>query len=188
MAMNLADLRFDHPRLFWTGTVALSSCLLVAGFFALPENHFMQATGITSAQQRLIALKNAVYWYSRSLIHASAKDLHFDTRFGNVVSYSDALHTSMPIGEDFEDVKLHFADVLIVSPSDANRIVEAARFKDAKFEIYDGDKSVVWIGGKPLNITMIEEGAATPDPNPPTNIVDVAFASYYWGQFKGERQ
>ena len=186
--MNLADMRFDHPRLFWTGAVGLVGGLLVAGFFALPANHFMEAAGITSTQQRALALKSAVYWYSRSLIHASAKDLHFDTKFGNVVSYSDALHTSMPVGEEFEDVKLHLADVLVVSPAAANSIVEAVRFKDAKFEIYDGDKSVVWIGGKPLNITMIEAGAATPDPNPPTNIVDVAFASNYWGQLKGERQ
>ncbi|KOB43474.1 hypothetical protein [Xanthomonas arboricola] len=187
--MSLADLRFDHPRIFWCGAVALSATLVLGTFLALPDNGFFQATGISGAQRRILALKNAGYWYSRSLTHASAQGLQFDTRFGNVLRYQDGrLFASLPSGDRFTEVKLQFADVVVTSPGIAHRVVHELRFKDARLEIYDKDKSVVWVGGKPLNITLIEVGAAQPDPNPPTNIVDLAFASYYWNQAKGEHQ
>lgn len=187
MGMNLTDLRFDHPRAFWICTVALTLGVGIGVFLVLPQNSFFEAVGVNEAQRRVFALKNAGYWYSRSLIHASAEDLTFDTRYGNVLHFADGQVTaSLPNGDRFEKTALYLADVVVVVPELANQTVQDVRFKDARFEIYDRDKSVVWIGNKPLNITLIEVGAAQPDPNPPTNIVDIAFASYYWNQVKGE--
>jgi hypothetical protein len=34
---------------------------------------------------------------------------------------------------------------------------------------------------------LIEAGYAIPDPNPPTNIVDIAFSTYYWRLFHGTK-
>lgn len=185
--MNVADFRYDRPRLYWLTVTALVVGGVVSVFLILPQNQFFEAVGVTGGQRRVHALKNATYWYGRSLIHASSEGLAFDVRYGNVVRFSDGVVVaSIPQGEKFEEVRLHFADVVVRSSEAADSVVRSARFRDARFEIYDKDKSVVWIDGKPLNITLIEVGAAQPDPNPPTNIVDLAFASYYWAQLKGE--
>lgn len=184
--MNLADLRFDHPKTFWTSTAILTTGVLLTAFFLIPQTRFFEAAGVSAVQRRAIALKNAAYWYSRARLHAGGDGLIFETKFGNVVKYQDGLHSSIPAGEVFQDVQFHLADVVVVSAAETDRIVQAVRFKDARFDIYDGDKAVVWIGNRPLNIALIEAGAAKPDPYPPTNIVDQAFASYYWSQFKGE--
>ncbi len=186
MAVSLSDLRFDHPRAFWTGSLLLAGGLLAGGFLALPQNPFFEAIGISGAQRQVSAVKNAAYWYGRAMIHASAEDLHFETRFGNVVRYDGALVARLPDGDSFRERRLLFADVVVVSATEADRVVHAMRYRNAKFEIYGDAKSVVWIDGKPLNITLIESGAAKPDPDPPTNIVDLAFASYYWNQVRGE--
>jgi hypothetical protein len=187
MALNLTDLRYDRPGVYWGCVAALVVAAALGSFLVLPANEFFRALGITEAQDRAHALKNAGYWYSRSLIHASSKDLAFQVRYGNVVHFDgEAVITSIPEGERFEEVALHFADVVVKSPRLADQAVREARFKNARFEIYDQDKSVVWIDGKPLNITLIEIGAADPDPTPPTNIVDLAFASYYWAKLKGD--
>lgn len=186
MGIALDDLRFDHPKVFYSGVFILGVGLFMAVFFLLPQSQFFEATGVSSAQRRALALKNSAYWYSRSIIHASTEELHFDTRFGHVIDYRDGLRASIPDGEEFDEVKFLFADVVVTSELEVNQIVQAVRLKDAKFEVYGDNKVVVWIEGKPLNISLIEAGAARPDPDPPTNIVDVAFASYYWNKFKGD--
>lgn len=185
--MNLTDIRYDYPKAYWGGVFSVVILGLLAVFLVLPQNAFFEALGISDAQRRGHALKSASYWYSRSVIHASSTDLAFEVRYGNVVRFeTDAVVASIPRGAEFLEEKLHLADVVVQEPRQADEIVRAGRFKDARFEVYDRDKAVVWIEGKPLNITLIELGIATPDPNPPTNIVDLAFASYYWTQFKGE--
>ncbi|WNH54800.1 hypothetical protein [Stenotrophomonas oahuensis] len=184
--MTLADLRFDHPRVFWTGSLLLAGGLAFGAFLVVPTNPFFEAIGINGAQRQLIAAKNAAYWYTRAMIHASAEELHFERRFGSVVRYDGALIAMLPEGDSFRERRLQFADVVILSPADADSAVRAMRYKNARFEIYEDSKSVVWIDGKPLNISLIESGAAKPDPDPPTNIVDLAFASYYWNQVSGE--
>lgn len=185
--MNLTDFRYDHPRLYWSGIAGVAIFGLALVFLLLPQNAFFEAVGVSDAQRRGHALRSAAYWYGRSAIHASSEGLAFDVRYGNVVRFSDgAVIASIPRGDEFMEEALHLADVVVKEPVQASAVVKAARFKDARFEVYDQDKAVVWIDGKPLNITLIELGAAMPDPNPPTNIVDLAFASYYWAQFKGE--
>lgn len=186
--MNLEDARYDHPRLYWTALLTIMVGASAGVFSLLPRSPFFEAIGVTGVQDKVHALKSAVYWYSRSAIHASSEDLAFDTRYGNVVrAEAGAVIASLPDGAQFREVRIVLADVVIDSDALADRVIQANRFKDARFEIYDMEKSVVWIERKPLNVTLIEVGAARPDPDPPTNIVDLAFASYYWNQVKGEQ-
>jgi len=57
--------------------------------------------------------------------------------------------------------------------------------ENARFDIYGQEQVVTWIRNTPLNVKLIEAGVAKPDPKPPTNIFDLAFATYYWGIAKG---
>ncbi|MEL5920653.1 hypothetical protein [Stenotrophomonas maltophilia] len=185
--MNLNDLRYDRPGTYWFSVCALGFMALATTFLILPQNTFFEAAGISDAQRRVHALRNAAYWYGRSVIHASSMDLAFDVRYGNAVRFeAGSVIASIPREDQFLEQALHLADVVVKSEAGAREAVREVRYLDARFEIYDADKAVVWIEGKPLNITLIERGAAVPDPNPPTNIVDRAFASYYWKQAKGE--
>jgi len=185
--MNLSDLRFDHPRIYWTAFLCLGLVVVIGTFFFIPSNSFFEATGVNEAQRRIFALKNAVYWYARSIIHSSVDGPEFRTRYGSIIRYqSGSVVSSLPEGDRFEEFTLHLADVIIDSPVIAEAVIDSVRLKDARFEIYDKNKAVVWISNKPLNVALIEMGAAKPDPNPPTNIVDSVFASYYWSQFKGD--
>lgn len=184
--MDLSDLRYDRPRLFYSGAAGLAALLLIAGFAALPATPFFKTIGVTAIQQRAGAAQRATYWFSRSIVHASAAGIIPVVRYGNVVGIDQdgRIIVSLPDGDQYAHVRFELADVLVTDLGRAAMMIDAIRLDDAKFEIYDGNKAVVWLHREPFNVALIEAGAASPDPDPPTNIVDRAFASHYWSIVK----
>jgi hypothetical protein len=91
-----------------------------------------------------------------------------------------------PDGDRFVQSTVRIADTRLTNLYGAAGAVADARTADARFDIYNNDEVVVWIRSAPFNVKLIEDGLAVPDPRPPTNIVDKAFATYYWRIWKGE--
>lgn len=186
----LNDFRYDRPGWFWS--LAVGACLTasVGAFFLLPRNEFFGTVGVTAAQQRAGALHRAIYWQARAAVHASDEGSAPEVFYGNLLGIeADArIIVSVPIGDSFQERRYRLADVLVHDVHAAARIIATYRLVPAKFDIYEQEQAVIWLDQAPLNVRLIEEGAATPDPNPPTNIVDIAFARYYWGVVKGERK
>lgn len=184
------DFRYDHPGMFWSFTGAASLVLGGCIFFLLPANEFFRTVGVTSMQQRVDAFRRAIYWQARATVHASAGEAAPTVLYGNLlgIEADTSLIVSIPAGEAYEQRRLLLADVVVHDVHAAARTIARHRLSPAKFDVYGSQQAVVWIDQAPLNVRLIEEGAATPDPNPPTNIVDVAFARYYWNLAKGNAQ
>lgn len=184
------DFRYDRPGLFWGFTAAASLVLGGCIFFLLPANEFFRTVGVTTLQRRADAFRRAVYWQARATFHASAGDDVPKVLYGNLlgIEADTSLIASIPTGTTYEQRRLLLADVVVHDVHAAARTIARHRLSPVKFDVYGAQQAVVWIDQAPLNVRLIEEGAATPDPNPPTNIVDVAFARYYWNLAKGNRQ
>lgn len=182
----LDNLRYDHPAAFGVAVVCGSLVAAAACFMALPESPLLEAMGVNGVQRRVSASFEAVYWSSRALIHTGDDDVPVSV-FGNVdgVASDGRLIVSVPEGAKWVHRRLALANAQVVDVYGAARIVGEVRSDNARFEIYPPDRAVVWIRAAPLNVKLIEAGVAKPDPNPRTNIFDLAFAAYYWSVAKG---
>jgi multidrug efflux pump subunit AcrA (membrane-fusion protein) len=154
----------------------------------LPPSSFLQAIGVTSIQRRVSAFGNAVFWKTQAIRHTVDPSIRPVTTYGNVVGLDHTLKliSSVPEGSKYVRHTFAVADVDITDKYGAAAAVALIREEAVKFDVYPPDQAVVWVRGTPFNIKLIEAGYAKPDPNPPTGIVDDAFAAYYWRLFKGE--
>lgn len=182
----LDNLRYDHPGSHGVLVVVVATATLAACFMMLPQSPLFVAIGVSGTQLRVSAATNGVYWSTRALLHAAADGVPTQV-FGNVdgVDKSGKLIVSIPDRSKWVHRQLVLANADVVDLYGFAQIVGALRTENARFEIYPGERAVVWIRGAPLNVKAIEAGVATPDPNPRTNIFDLAFAAYYWTIAKG---
>lgn len=179
--------RYDYPKAFgWTVGVA-GTLFVFTAFMSLPESPLLQATGVTGLQKRISALNHAVYWQVRASTNSAQQELKPVVVFGNILGIDAAkmLIISIPSGNQYVQTRVSVADTQITDLYGAAAMIGALRTENAKFEVYPGNQAVIWFRNVPFNVKLIEAGYAIPDPNPPTNIVDVAFATYYWGNFRG---
>lgn len=184
----LENLRYDHPLTFRVLVVAASVMVLGGSFAALPDNDFFRTIGVTGAQVRSGALYRATRWHMRAMVHQESDGAKPRVVYGNMVGVdkNGQLVILTPAGDRFVQSTVRIADTRLTNLYGAAAAVADARTADARFEFYNNDEVVVWIRSAPFNVKLIEDGHAVPDPRPPTNIVDKAFAAYYWRIWKGE--
>lgn len=186
---NWADnLRYDHPgtyRALWVAGIVTAGFIV---FFMFPDSPLFRAMGVTGAQKRVSALGNALYWSSRAAMNNKSSSDKPRVLYGNMegVSRDGKLILTVPNGSQWVRYNFALADTVITDIYGVAQRVGALRLEDAKFEVYLGDQAVVWVRGVPFNVKLIEDGVATPDPSPPTDIIDLAFATYYWNIVKGK--
>lgn len=177
------DFRETRPLLAWSaiGTGVLS--MVIALFMAIPASPMFEAVGATEVQSRIRAAGQSIYWGYRVALGRNALERP-QTVYGTITGASTqgTVLMSVPVGEGFQIVQVKLANVQseTVDSSRLWRLVEQVRNQNARVDVYPDGRSVVWIKGQPLNLMAIEAGAAKPETNPVTNIVDKAFASYYW--------
>jgi hypothetical protein len=185
------DIRYEHPRLYF-GVVgsALASFLLFV-FFSLPTNPFMTSVGINGAQQKAFALGSALFWESQAIMHKKSDETKPSKSIWASLAGLDKdgrLLVSVPDKASWKIEAIRVADTRITDIYGAVGLINQYKSEDALLDYYRDDQVVIWIRNVPFNVKLIEAGFAVPDPNPPTNIVDRAFASYYWYIFKGEKR
>lgn len=181
--------RMDHPVMFRGGVALGVAGLLIVGFLALPDAPVFRASGVTAVQKRVAAVRHAVYWSARAALHSTSKVMEPKVLYGNLdgVDADGQLVVSSATGAKWAQHKVAFADVLITDVGGVAQQVAGLRFENARLELYPDNQAVVWIRSVPLNVTLVEAGVARPDPTPPTDIVDSAFATYYWSLVKGKQ-
>jgi len=180
-------LRFDHPAAY-RGVVAVFVLVVIGiAFLMLPKSPMLQAMGVTGIQKRASALSNAIYWSSRAALNGKSSTEKPITLYGNMegIDRDGKLIVTVSAGNKWVRYSWVLADTVITDIYGVAQQVGALRLEDAKFEVYRREQAVVWVRGVPFNVKLIEAGLATPDPTPPTDIVDVAFATYYWGIVRG---
>lgn len=182
----LDNVRYDHPGLYGVLLVSVGTMTVFVCFMLLPESPLLKAMGVSGLQTRISATTNGLYWSTRATFN-SAGDGEAVQVFGNVegIDKSGKLIVSVPEGAQWIRRLLTLANAEVVDLYGVAQIVGSLRTENARFEIYPTDRAVVWIRGAPLNVKLIEAGVAKPDPNPRTNIFDLAFAAYYWSIAKG---
>lgn len=183
--MNFDDFKYESPNLYRLAVGGGITALVVIALALFPDGEFSRAAGIRHLQVKAGALKNALRWEWRAMFHpsdASVPAVGFGFLQG--IDYDSHVIASVPVDSAYVLKRYQLADIKITNLVGAAKMLAALRTTDATLNVY-GDMVVVWIDEKPLNVTMIESGLAVPDPNPPTNIVDKAFAAYYWRIFNG---
>lgn len=180
-------LRYEYPKTFRLAVLSFFLLLSAVTFLHLPDNGFSRTVGVTAAQARVSALRYAVQWQLRAMIHPTGDAKRRQPLFGNVMGISDSgeLIIAVPEGRRFVNRQFKIADAKVVDIHAVARTVASIRELSAKVEVYADNQAVVWLGDEPLNVKLVETGSAIPDPNPPTNIVDLAFSAYYWKKVKG---
>lgn len=184
------DFKFEHPRIFYGLIGGFVGAFLVGLFFSLPTTPFLTSIGINGVQKRGSALGSAGYWKARALLHANSDETQpRKTIWANLAGLDKdgRLLVSVPDGPNWKIEAVGAADARITDLYGAVGLVSQFKSEDARLDYYTDDQVVVWIRNVPFNVKLIEAGFAVPDPNPPTNIVDIAFATYYWYIFKGEK-
>jgi len=184
----LDTLRYDHRGLYCGLVAVVVMFVLGLVFLTLPDSPMLQAMGVTGVQKRLSAFSNALYWSSRTAVNNKASADRPSVFYGNMegVDQAGKLIVTVPNGSKWVRHYFALANIVITDIYGVAQQVGALRLEDAKFEVYSDDQAVVWVRGVPFNVKLIESGVAKPDPTPPTNIVDIAFATYYWGIAKGK--
>lgn len=185
----LDDFKHDHSLLYSVTLVATVISLLIMLLMILPDSSLCRAIGVTSLQRKASSFGNAVYWTYRAKVGADHQEITSPhIVYGNLVGVDkDGKILIATVQENqFVNVAYSLADTVIIDVYGVAKTIGSLKQENVKCELYDKDVAVIWIRGAPLNIKLIEEGIAKPDPNPPTSIVDMAFAAYYWSQFKGD--
>jgi hypothetical protein len=183
-------LRYDFPG-WYRFFIALAVLMLCSiGFMSLPQTPFLTTIGITGTQHKVSAFGSALFWEYNALRHTkSSGTAPLKSVWGTVAGLdkTGAILVSIPDGKAWKTEAIHVADTKITNLYGAAGLINQFRSEDALLDYYEGDQVVIWIRDVPINVKLIEAGFARPDPNPPTNIVDRAFASYYWYLFSGEK-
>lgn len=184
----LEEARYGHPGKVATVFVGMLIIALTTIFLRLPDTTLLNAMGITDLQRRLSATANAVYWSFRASINVAHEPLTSPQRlFGTIdgLRPSGDLVVTVAEGSKWIHKSFSLADTIIIDVAGVAAFLAKLRFANARIDVYNGNQAVVWVSGAPINVKLIEAGLAKPDPWPPTNIVDVAFATYYWNIAKG---
>lgn len=155
---------------------------------SLPNNPLLSTLGITILQERSIALTKATYYSIRSMLHhdnalAQAPVIVYGTLDG--IQTDGRIQFTIPSGDHFEHKSTLLADVIVRSSPGAQSIVDRLKLEDVKFVVYKDAFSVLYVRDDIVNMMIIKEGFGEPVMNPSTNILDAAFAAYYWRIFKG---
>lgn len=176
--------------------VCVGFCFFLSIFFlilCLPDTSFMRAIGVIDFQHRVKSFKSALYWESRVLINPYVEIDH-TVLYGyvNSLGRDGMVEVTLPVEEQFVTRRFALADLKIKDYESLSKFFNERKNYSVKFDIY-GDMVVLhsdslpdtFTPRVPLNIQFIEKGFATADPNPPTNIVDSAFAAHYWNIVRG---
>lgn len=178
--------KFEHPWIYG-GLLSFAFLYLILTIFLyIPDTQLTRAVGIVNLQDRTMALRHALYWESRVKLNPYVH-VGQQVKYGFVVGVTQdhKLVISVPENETYVQYEYKFADMQVQNILAVSTIVKNYRNENARFDIY-GDMIVAYIDGMPLNLYLIERGFASPDPNPPSNIVDSAFATHYWSLVTGK--
>lgn len=186
----LEEFRYDHPRVYFSVGGFAIFCLGLFIFFSLPTTTFLTSVGVNGAQRKVSAFGSAIFWQSTAMMHAKSDETKPNKSIWATLAGLDKdgrLLVTVPNGAKWKIETIRVADARITDIYGAAGLVNQFKAEDVLLDYYQDDQVVVWIRNVPFNVKLIEAGFAVPDPNPPTNIIDIAFASYYWSIFKGEK-
>jgi hypothetical protein len=173
-------------RLSWSILIFYLSMLL---FLAIPRIAFTEWLGVPMYQGRIKAFHNAAFWYSRSKLVPNKGEKVTDPSFGQVQGLTESGQVVIKIakGSEWIVMTLPLAGVEITDTYRAAVHMQSLRHITAEIDVYeeapdleDRYSVVIWVHQKPVNLVLVEDGYAKPEPQPVTSIMDRSYAMYYW--------
>lgn len=174
-------------------TIAMAVTIWACAEYTLAwmeNSEISRAIGFDRIPIKAHAAKEYIYWRLRTFAFTDGQEAEKPKRTYGVI---DGLTSQgLLIVKLYEDGQirpsfLKLADTVITNRGKFRSAAQSISGMDVVFDLYDNDKSaVVWINREPWNITLIKLGAMAADSNPLTNIVDKAFAEFYWRKLVGE--
>ena len=164
-------------------------------FMSIPRTLTTEWIGITEVQHRIRSAQAAGYWYLRSRLVPRKGELLDQPQYGQMEGLTSDGRLVMRVadGAEWRKMALPFAGIKLVDIYRSAIHIRALSGTSARFDIYEEPREesrfsvVVWIHQKPVNLGLVEEGVARPEPKPVTSIMDIAYAHYYWQQALGKR-
>lgn len=168
---------------------------LIGGFLVLERQPAISQTfGLTDLRLRMQAFPDAMYWSYRKWANTKAESYSpIATRYGYARDFNAGqllVHEYTKTGRVEKSYPLASIEIYNHQHAAMRQWVRERSGAETRFDIYTNAKGlehvVVWAGSGPWNVQFISQGFAYPSPNPPTNVVDAAFAEYYWNRVKGK--
>jgi hypothetical protein len=163
--------------------------VVFSGFMFIPETVLTDWLGITTLQRRVVNLQNALFWQVRARVFSGiGQNDQIDEKYGQLLGMMKNGDVALNIanGKAWERHGYTLAGIRIRDVYRSALTVGALRDTTVRVDVYPEprerlDKSVViWAHGTPINLALIEDGHAIPEPRPVTNIMAEVYASYYW--------
>lgn len=167
---------------------------LIFGFTVMERQPAISQTfGLTDLRLRAQALPDAVFWSFRKWKNNKAEHYSpIDMRYGYARDFINGqliVHEYTKNGRIEKSYPLASIETYSNQHGAIRAWVRERRGAETRFDIYTNAKgvehTVVWTRTGPWNVQLIALGYAYPSPNPPTNVVDAAFAEHYWQRVKG---
>jgi hypothetical protein len=180
-------IRHNHPIWFFT-LVFTATIIIFANIVGITaaNTELFDKLGANRAKEKIIAIKEFAFWRFRAWRnekkHVSPPHKHY---YGSLdtANRDGTLNIIVIDQSEYRKMRISLADVIVHDPNALAVIVNLNRNLDVEFDLYETGETypftVIWLNGKPFNIQVIVSGVGRPDSNPPTNIVDKAFAEYY---------
>lgn len=170
---------------FFCITAFIAGLIYIAEKYHRNESFFLNASGATSKLEQIVYLKNAIAYEVRALKNRKYSEgmmLPLKRRYGEIIGVHKDGRVEYEYYKENSVIRKSSSLVnlkVINSFKIAERVQSLAHNK-AVFDIYKNGDILIWMKGQPLNLLFVNNGYATPDPTPATNMVDRLFAEYYW--------
>jgi len=166
-------------------TVSLMASILLLGFFWwISGTGAGQALGLGDARHRVESGFKAGYWAIRA-VRGSENAEESGLSFRGYIdrAQDDLLLVYLYEGKGRMRLIVRLANVREGSVN-VEDFAKTYRGQNLKFDVYRLPneryaRAVIWQRDIPLNLKVIERAGGA-ELNPPTNVVDKVFASYYW--------
>lgn len=160
------------------------ACLLFAGM-VIPKVSWLW--GMSGLDSKMATFAQAVYWSARVKFGAgdTAEAEPDKVVYGDIVRLSKDGRMVLLIPEAKRYVPANYAvaNIQMVGPDEADAASRMYRGRSVRAEIY-GDAAIVWDGDKMVNLALIADGAARPDPEPPSPAYHQIFAEHLWTRLR----
>lgn len=191
-------IRYNYP-LFYFGTLTTALVIIIINIITITATTgVLNAIGAASAANRIVAAKEAAFWTYRAWSHRHS-EAHITPQrvygYLQTTNRDGSINLLIAADDSYKTIRVRLADLQVTNPTALAAIVSMHRQAPVDVDLYTlpstskedtSPHAVIWLDNKPFNIDLIIASVALPDENPPTDIVDRAFAAYHWKIATGE--
>lgn len=179
--MIRATLLFLRYHVLVPAIIALSIGSFLIAFLFIPRVSWVW--NMLGFDSKASVFAQAVYWSVKVKL-ADGVEVPVQPEkvvFGDIVGFTQDARIVLLVPDGKRYVRTNFAvaNVQLVDQGRAAAVSRNYAGQSVRADIY-GDAAVIWQGETMINLAMIVDGTAAPDPNPPSPAYHALFARHLW--------